>query len=84
MTRTWGEWYWPVATVAILVIILGPETVALVTNVKNTYSWWVWDKLAVNSSAHPTQWTAVHLLVFGVWMVTMIWLTGHFFWGLWR
>jgi len=79
---TWGQWYWPLWLTIVLLAFLVPEIYALITNVRNTLSWWVWDQLDVSPLA-TAPWTAAHLLVFGVWVLMNVWLTGHFFWRRW-
>lgn len=79
---TWGDWYWPVWFVINIASLLGPEIYALWTNVYNTQSYWVWKQLDVQVT-NTTSWTAAHFLVFGVWLVVMGWLTGHYFFRLW-
>ncbi len=79
---TWGTWYWPIWSAFTVVSILVPEIYALFTNVYNTQSYWVWKQLDVQIE-HTTPWTAAHFLVLGVWLVTMGWLTGHYFFRLW-
>lgn len=77
---TWGQWYWPCWMILVAVTFFPPEFYALATSWRNTYSNWVWTDLGVV----PGQtWTAVHVLVFGLWIVVGVWLTGHFFWRLW-
>jgi hypothetical protein len=79
---TWGQWYWPLCLSLIIAMVLGPEIYALITNVYNTLSWWVWQQLEV-SPLPTTPWTAAHLIVLGLWLTGNIWLTGHFFWRKW-
>ena len=79
MKATWGYWYWPVWFMGVFVTLLVPEIYALMTNVHNTNSYWVWDALQVQKVSSPIPWTAAHFLVFGAWLVVMIWLTFHYF-----
>jgi len=67
---TWGAWYWPVALIAVTVIIMGPEIYALITNVFNTLSWWVWRT--------DIKGTARWYLSLGAWITVTSWLTYHF------
>lgn len=73
----WGRLYWPIWLGVVTLTFLGPEIYALITNVDNTLSDWVWRSL--NVSRGQQDWTAAHFLVFGVWLVLVIWLTFHFF-----
>jgi hypothetical protein len=81
---TWGLYYWPVALTVVTAIIMGPEIYALVTNVANTLSWWVWGELHVHPGDHVAAWTAGRLLTFMAWCSLMFWLTWHFWFGLFR
>lgn len=78
MRATWGNWYWPLWFWLFLLGLLGPEIYALFTNVYNTQSYWVWRELDVTIDK-TTPWTAAHFLVFGAWIVLMVWLTAHYF-----
>jgi hypothetical protein len=80
---TWGRWYWPLWNVVVIVSILGPEIYALITNVRNTNSYWVWHVLNVQEPLNPFTWSAAHLLVMLVWLGLGGWLTGHYFFRLW-
>jgi hypothetical protein len=73
----WGKLYWPIWLGVVTLTFLGPEIYALIANVDNTLSDWVWRSL--NVSRNQQDWTAAHFLVFGVWLVLVIWLTFHFF-----
>lgn len=74
---TWGRIYWPIWLVFTTLTFLGPEVSALTSNVDNTLSEWVWGALHVTKDHQ--EWTAAHFLVFGNWLVLVIWLTYHFF-----
>lgn len=76
---TWGRWYWPVWMAVLFFSFLGPEISALIVNHNNTLSDWVWVQLKVDPTQKQQQWTAAHLLVFGVWCLVVYWLTFHFF-----
>lgn len=80
---TWGPRYWPVVLIAGLVLILGPESFAVFTNWRNTLSEWVWTELKVQRDENPWNWSATQFLVFCVWLVTVLWLTFHFFFRRW-
>jgi len=74
----WGNWYWPAWLVIFTGTLLGPEIYALSARPQNTLSEWVWKQLQV-SKEQQLPWTAAHFLVFGVWLVLVVWLTWHFF-----
>ena len=77
---TWGNWYWPWWLGVSVAAFLGPEVYALIRkNTDNTLSNWVWHVLRATSREPMSQWTAAHFLVFGVWLVMVVWLTWHFF-----
>jgi hypothetical protein len=81
---TWGGWFWPVFLGVFAAVLLVFEIYALVTNVSNTLSDWVWRALHVTTPSPVWDWDAARLLTFGVWCVLICWLTEHFFWGLAR
>lgn len=81
---TWGQYYWPLALTAITAIVLGPEIYALVTNVHNTLSYWVWGELHVDLTGRHVAWTAGRYLTLFAWAGLMSWLTWHFWFGLFR
>lgn len=77
---TWGSWYWPWWLGAAVAAFLGPEVYALVRKgTDNTLSNWVWHQLGATVREPMSMWNAAHFLVFGAWMVLVIWLTWHFF-----
>lgn len=77
---TWGNWYWPWWLGASVASFLAMEVYALVSKgTDNTLSNWVWTQLHATVRESMSQWTAAHFLVFGVWLVLVIWLTWHFF-----
>lgn len=75
----WGARFWPVFLLAATVVGVGAEIVALVTNPRNTLSFWVWNALKVQRDIDPWNWSATQFLIFGIWIVTVTWLTFHFF-----
>lgn len=79
MMPTWGPRYWTVYLIVGAVLLIGPETFALITNWRNTLSSWVWSALKVQRDVNPWDWSATQFLVFGLWMVLVTWLTIHFF-----
>lgn len=79
---TWGAWYWPVWLGVAVAAFLGPEIAALVSGRSaNTLSAWVWRTLQITRDEAITSWGAADFLTFGVWLVLIIWLTFHFFFG---
>lgn len=81
---TWGSWYWPGLLFGWFVLFLPAEIFALVNGWQNTLSNWVWTELGVTAHHGIFTWSALDYLVFGAWIVTATWLTGHFFFGIWR
>jgi hypothetical protein len=78
--QTWGSRYWPVWLAVVLISFLGPEIYALVTNVSNTLSDWVWGELKIVPRESIGQWSAVDLLVCCAYVaVFCVWLPWHFF-----
>jgi hypothetical protein len=80
---TWGKYLWPSTLSVLFVAIVIPEIIALVTDDQNTLSYWVWTQLHATAREPMSQWTAVHFLFFGLWLVLVIWLTYHFFLHWW-
>lgn len=81
---TWGSWLWDVIVGVPTALFLIFEIYALCTNPANTLSAWVWRALKVTPDETFLQWHATAFLVFGCWIVLVTWLTGHFFFGLFR
>lgn len=75
----WGARFWPVFLLTALVVGVGAEIFALVTNAQNTLSAYVWNALKVQRNVLPWDWSATQFLIFGLWLVTASWLTFHFF-----
>jgi hypothetical protein len=44
----------------------------------------IWRMEHLRDGEHVWQWNAAHFLFIAVFVVTMVWLFGHFGWGLWR
>lgn len=75
MTR-W-QWYWAIWLGVFFVI---PETWALIRNPKNTLSWVVWGWFGVREGVPIWHWSILHLAL----LLFMVWLLGHFAFGIWR
>ena len=75
----WGARFWPIFLLSAAVVGVGAEIVALVTDARNTLSFWVWNELNVQRNTLPWDWSATQFLIFGLWIVTATWLTFHFF-----
>lgn len=80
--QTWGVHYWTIWLSVLLATFLAPEIYGLCTNSANTLSAWVWRALKISSHESLVYWSAADFLVFGAWLTLVIWLTGHFFFGL--
>lgn len=81
---TWGNHYWSIWLAVLLLTFLAPEAYGLATNSANTLSAWVWRALKISSHESFIQWSAMDFLMFGVWTTLVVWLTGHFFFGIFR
>lgn len=81
---TWGRFYWPLWALLALLTFGIPEIVALITNVDNTLSDYVWRELGVSDHQSVWQWSAVRVLSLGVWLTVVTWLTWHFWLRIWR
>lgn len=80
--HTWGNWYWPVWLIIVTATFLGPEIYSLITDHgPNTLSAWVWKTLQITSDESPLQWSAADALSFGVYLVIVVWLAFHFWFG---
>jgi hypothetical protein len=72
--------YWPAWLGVMTGLFLLREVWALQTgHPQDTLSDWVWRILKVGVNKPVGSWTPAHFLVFGCWLVLMIWLTWHFF-----
>jgi hypothetical protein len=71
------QWYWACW------IILGfgiPETVGIIRNPKWTLSDTVWSWAHVEPGMSVASWSFIHFML----LLGMVWLTGHFVFGIWR
>lgn len=74
---TGWQWYW------LLWLVVGfavPETIALIQKPENTLSYTVWDWFGVKAGVPISHWTLLHFLL----LLLLIWLIGHFAFGIWR
>ncbi|MEU8968177.1 hypothetical protein AB0D11_02680 [Streptomyces monashensis] len=71
------RWYW---LLWLLVGFVVPETIALIRDPKNTLSYAVWDWFGVKAGVPISHWTVLHVLL----LAFVIWLAGHFAFGIWR
>ena len=79
---TWGNVYWPIFLIAVSVLFLVPEILALATNAANTLSDYARHELGVPvNSTKPVLHTAAWLLSLGAWLVGVFWLTKHIWFG---
>lgn len=76
----WGNWYWPVGLSVAALAFLGPELYAVVTNVRNTLSYYCWHELhidvAVSSGIHSFAWWNSLL----AWLLFVVIITAHIWW----
>lgn len=76
---TWGNWYWPIWLIVVLLSFLPMEIFALFTNHKNTLSDWIWVHLRITATTTVGQWTAADLLTFLAYVsIFILWLPWHF------
>lgn len=84
----WDAWshYWLWWTVATFVAFIVPELWALASgHPERTLSAQVWRLEGIlQRNAPVVQWTAVHFLLGGMFVVVFVWLIGHFVAGIWR
>jgi len=76
---TYGLWYWPIWLGVILIGFLPAEIIGLIQGGQNTFSNWVWQYLKVAKNESIANWTATDFLLFGAWLVLIVWLTFHLF-----
>jgi hypothetical protein len=80
MPRYWLIWF-ALSFTAFIV----PETIALATgHPERTLSAAIWRMEQLVPGQGIWQWNAAHMLFTSVFIVTVVWLIGHFGWGLWR
>ncbi len=75
------SWYWIAGWFGLGFLI--PELYALATNPKNTLSYQIWHMEGIGLSGlaqNPANWSFGHYMIFAM----MVWLFGHFVFGLWR
>lgn len=81
--QTWGPRYWTIWLLVMASGFLAAELYALASGQgPNTLSAYVWRALKITNHQPIGGWSATDFLVFGLWMVLLIWLTFHFFFGL--
>jgi hypothetical protein len=72
------SWYWLSWFCVWFTAFLIPEVIAIVQGTGNTLSENVWKLEQFRTGQPVLGWSAGHFLFAGVWLVTTIWLTGHF------
>lgn len=77
----WGNTYWPIGLIAASVAFLVPELYALFTNVRNTLSWYCWRELHVGTAYGHGVHTAAWWLSIAAWLVFVVVITGHIWFG---
>jgi len=75
----WGARFWPIFLLTFAIVGGAAEIFALITNARNTLSFWVWHELGTQRDLPPWDWSAATYLIFGLWLVVVTWLTFHFF-----
>lgn len=83
MSLKWNWWsfYWIIVWFGVL--FLGPEIWALKNDPRNTLSYQVWhlEGFGLTGLAqNPLHWSFAHYVV----AAGVVWLVGHFVFGLWR
>lgn len=81
---TWGRHYWPVfLSISSLWVLLGfgiPEAIALLADtlhIDNTLSFYARTELHISVATAATAHTAAWWLSFVVWMMFVVFITGH-------
>jgi hypothetical protein len=85
-SSTGWTWYWAIwFLVTFPVAFLVPELYAIFSgHPENTLSNQVWKIETFMPGQSIVNWTAMHVLVGGVLALVLLWLVGHFTFGLWR
>lgn len=83
MTSPFITHYWQAWSLVSVVGFLAMEIYALCTNVNNTLSANIWRAEKFLPRQSVVNWTALHFLFIGVFILLTVWLIGHFGWGLW-
>lgn len=76
--------FWACWALIPLVAFIVMESYALATNWRNTLSANVWRVLRETPNEPVDQWSWLHFLAAGVYLVVGVWLFGHFFFMRWR
>jgi hypothetical protein len=78
--------YWFVWALVTFFSFIVPEVYALASgHPENTLSAQVWRMEGIlNTNAPLVNWTSVHFLLGGMFILTFVWLIGHFTFGIWR
>lgn len=81
MHAYWTTWFFLWFTTFII-----PELIAVFSgHDENTLSFAVWDMEGKTlGNGNPLTWSFPHVAFTSVFIVLVIWLIGHFGWGIWR
>lgn len=80
--HTWGNHYWPWYLLFAFLAFIVPEVYSLVTDHgPNTLSAFIWRLLGTTRNESITAWGALNFLTFGIYLVVVIWLAFHFWFG---
>jgi hypothetical protein len=77
--------YWLCWFCGAFFAFLIPEVYALAAgHDENTLSAQIWHLESLTPGQHIWQWSAAHWLIGGMLAVTLVWLIGHFLFGIWH
>ncbi len=74
---TWGLTYWPAFILAVVLSFGVAETIALITNTRNTLSWFAWRELGVPLNGSTPLFTAAWYFSFALYIVVAVFLGIH-------
>jgi hypothetical protein len=74
---TWGLVYWPAFIITVVLMFGIPETIGLVTNTRNTLSWFAWREFGVPNSYSMPAFTAAWYFSFALYLVIVVFLGIH-------
>jgi hypothetical protein len=79
---TWGRWYWPLALIAVQLLWIPAELIALATNRANTLSDYAHNELSVTTAtvAHGIHTAAWYLSLAG-WALFVFIVSWHIWWA---
>lgn len=84
--KSYHAWnvYWTTWAVVTFLLFIAPEIFGLLTDSNRTLSAAVWRMETFNRNQSVLQWTFVHFAFVAMLGFLLVWLVGHFGFGIWR